>query len=158
MRYAILKSAALATLTAGIIFAQGTGSNSQPGVPKAPEERRSVTGHLEHMAQALNLTDSQKEQARMIFQRARDSAQPVRQDLKRNREKLTAAAKAGGSAGEIQRLASEQGRLLGQMVAIRTEASAKFYQMLTPEQRVKADQMQEEFRQRVRARERNHGL
>jgi Spy/CpxP family protein refolding chaperone len=110
------------------------------------------------MAQALGLTASQKEQARMIFQHARQSAQPIRQELMQNREQLVAAAKAGKSDADIEKLADDQGRLLGKLVAIRTEASAKFYQMLTPEQRIKADQMDERFRQRVRPRELDNGL
>ena len=113
--------------------------------------------NLEHIAQALNLTDSQKGQARTIFQQARQSAEPVRQELKQNRETLAAAAKAGKSESDIQNLANERGRLLGKLVAIRTVASAKFYQILTPQQRVKADQMHEQFRQRARSGERKNG-
>ena len=41
------------------------------------------------------------------------------------------------------------------MVAIRTEASAKFYQMLTPDQRVKADQMRQQFRRGHSAERKN---
>jgi len=110
-------------------------------------------GHmdLDHVAQVLNLTDSQKAQARTIFEHAQQSAQPIRQELKQNREMLTAAAKVSNSEGDIQKLANDQGRLLGKLIAIRTEASARFYQLLTPEQRVKADQMHEEFKQRIRS-------
>jgi periplasmic protein CpxP/Spy len=158
MRYSFIKYAALGVFTAGIVFAQAPAGNPQQGMPKTQEERQSLTGHLEHMAQALNLTDSQKERARMIFEHARQSAQPIRQEVRQNREKLTAASKAANSEDEIRKLADEQGRLLGQLVAIRTEASAKFYQLLTPEQRVKADQMREQFRQRMRSREHSGGL
>jgi Spy/CpxP family protein refolding chaperone len=110
------------------------------------------------MAQALGLTASQKEQARMIFQHARQSAQPIQQEVRQNRENLLAAAKAGKSEGDIEKLADDQGRLLGKLIAIRTEATAKFYQMLTPEQRIKADQMDEQFRQKVRPRKLDNGL
>ena len=89
----------------------------------------------------------------MIFQNVQQSAQPIRQELKQNREKLSAAAKASNSEGDIQKLAAEQGRLLGKLIAIRTEGSAKFYQVLTPEQRAKADQMHRQFRQKVRSEE-----
>jgi Spy/CpxP family protein refolding chaperone len=107
---------------------------------------------VDHVAQVLNLTESQKEQARTIFAQVRQSAQPVREELRQNRGKLMAAAKVANNESEIQKLAMEQGRLMGKLIAIRTEGSAKFYQILTPEQRVKADQMHEQFRQRVRAK------
>jgi Spy/CpxP family protein refolding chaperone len=42
------------------------------------------------------------------------------------------------------------------MVAIRTESAAKFYGMLSPEQRAKADQMQQQFRERVHNRQLQH--
>jgi Spy/CpxP family protein refolding chaperone len=159
MQYSFIKYAGLATITAGIAFAQAAADNSQPGTPTTQEEKRpNLTSHLEHMAQALNLTDSQRERARIIFQNARQSAQPIQQELRENREKLTAAAKAGKSEDEIQKLADEQGRLLGQLVAIRTQSSAKFYQLLTPEQRMKADQMHEQFRQNMRSRAHSGGL
>ena len=147
-----MKYAAVATLAVGIVFAQAPTGNLQPGASTQQGRRGFMRWNLEHIAQALNLTDSQKEQARTIFQQARQSAEPIRQELRQNREKLSAAAKVSNSEGDIQKLANEQGRLLGKLIAIRTEASAKFYQMLTPEQRVKADQMHEQFRQRMHSK------
>jgi Spy/CpxP family protein refolding chaperone len=155
MRYLFIKRAAIAICAAGIIVAQNPTGDSQAGAVQAQQGRQCMMmgGHLDldHIAQALNLTDSQKEQARTIFQNVKQSAQPIREELKQNREKLMAAAKASNSEADIQRLATEQGRLLGKLIAIRTVGSAKFYQVLTPEQRVKADQMHEQFRQRVRS-------
>jgi Spy/CpxP family protein refolding chaperone len=145
--------AAVATFAVGITFAQTPSGDLQPGDAHTPEGRLGfMRGHmdLDRVAQALNLTNSQKEQARTIYQHARETAQPIREEVKQNREKLSAVAKASNSEGDIQKLAQEQGRLLGKLIAIHTEASAKFYQLLTPEQRVKADQMHEQFRQRMR--------
>ena len=158
MRYSFIKCATIATLAAGIILAQAPTGNLRSDTATTQEGQHTfMHPYLEHMAQALNLTDSQKEQARTIFQQAHESAQPIRQELKQNREKLEAAAKAGKSEGDIQKLANDQGRLLGELVAIRTEASAKFYQMLTPEQRLKADQMDEQFRRKVRSGQPDNG-
>jgi Spy/CpxP family protein refolding chaperone len=152
------KYAAAVTFTAGIIFAQSPASDPQPGSVNTEKWRlgSSMRGRLDldRVAQALNLTDAQKEQARTIFEQARQSAQPIRQELKQNREKLSAAAKIKNSEGEIQKLATEQGRLLGKLIAIHTEASAKFYQMLTPEQRVKNDQLHQQFREKMQSEDR----
>jgi Spy/CpxP family protein refolding chaperone len=157
MRLSLMKYAAVAALATGMVFAQAPTNNSQPAAPSAQQGRHGfMRRHVDRIAQMLNLTDAQKQQARAIFQQARQSAQPVRQQLKQSREVLTAAAKANKDDAEIQKLAAEQGRLLGQMVAIRTEASAKFYHLLTPEQRVKADQMHQQFRQN-HASERKNG-
>ena len=166
MRYSLIKFGAVATLAAGITLAQPPAGNSRSDAAATQEGRGRfihpyrgfMHPYSEQMAQTLGLTASQKEQARMIFQYARQSAQPIRQELMLYREKLVAAAKAGKSDADIEKLADDQGRLLGKLVAIRTEASAKFYQMLTPEQRIKADQMDEQFRQKVRSREGANGL
>jgi len=153
-----MKYTAVAALATGMVFAQTSGSNEQTLAPKAQQGRRGfMRRHLERIAQALNLTDSQKQQARAIFRQARESARPVRQELKQNREALTAAAKVNKGEAEIQKLSAEQGRLCGHLVEIRTEGSARFYQMLTPEQKAKADQMHTQFRQRPRSAGQQNG-
>jgi Spy/CpxP family protein refolding chaperone len=179
MRYSFMKYAAISTVTAGIALAQVEGGGGQPIAPNAQEapdteaqqivpgtqqapdtreESRSVTGRLEYMAQNLNLTASQKDEARAIFDHAKKSAQPVLGELRQNRMALSAAARGGANAADIHRLANDHGHLLGELVAIRTQAAADFYRMLTPEQRVKADQMQAQARQRMRGRVRGGGL
>jgi Spy/CpxP family protein refolding chaperone len=107
--------------------------------------------HMDEVAQKLNLTDAQRKEFHTIFQKAHESAMPIREELKANREALAAAVKADQSA-EIQQLATTRGKLVGQMTAIYAEARAKFYHTLTPEQRTKADQMRLDFRQRMRER------
>lgn len=155
MRVPLMKYAVAAALATGIVFAQAPASNSQLDAPAKQGRRGFMRRHQARIAQALNLTDSQKQQARTIFQQARQSAQPLRQQLKHNREALAAAAKEGKSDAEIQSLSTEQGRLLGQMTALRTEASAKFYQMLTPDQKAKADQMHQQFKRNHSAERKN---
>ena len=158
MRLSSVKYAAVTAFAAGIILAQAPSGNSQPPAANPQGGPHSfMGGHLGDITQVLNLTDSQKEQARMIFEQAGQSAQPILQDLKENREKLDAAAKATNSEGDIQKLATEQGRLLGQLIAIHTVATAKFFQMLTPEQRAKADQMHEQLKERPRSGEGKNG-
>ena len=112
---------------------------------------------MARIAQQLNLTDTQKQQAKTIFQQARQTAQPVREQLKQNRQALAEAAKAGNGEAAIQQLSARQGNLLGQMVAVRTEAFAKFYATLTPEQRTKADQLRQQFQQRMLSRQHSNG-
>lgn len=93
------------------------------------------------MSTYLNLTDAQKTQMKSIFQDARQSAQPIRQQLRQTRESLQAAVKAGDSA-QIQQLATTEGNELGQLAAIRASAHAKMYKMLTPEQQQKMSTLQ----------------
>lgn len=130
--------AAAGALAAGMVFAQVSTPEPHKGAGTAHVTRRAMARH--RMMQALNLTDAQKQQSKVIFEQAKQSAQPVVQQLKQNRVALAAAVKAGDTA-RIHQITAAQGRLRGQMMAVRADAMAKFYQTLTPEQRAKADQL-----------------
>jgi Spy/CpxP family protein refolding chaperone len=86
-------------------------------------------------AQKPNLTPEQKAQAKEIFAQARRDAQPLRQELKQNRQAMAQAVAAGKSESEIRQLATAQGNTLGQIIAIRSQARARFAAQLTPEQK-----------------------
>ncbi|MGD0870177.1 MAG: Spy/CpxP family protein refolding chaperone [Bryobacteraceae bacterium] len=96
------------------------------------------------MLQVLDLTDTQKQQAKTILQSARQTAQPLAQQLKQDRAALTAAIEAGDSA-KIQQLSTEMGSLRGNVLGVRSQAMSKVYALLTPDQKTKA----EEFRQKA---------
>lgn len=146
MKQKFLQLAALGALATGMIFAQTAANPTQAPAGKARVMRRAMVRG--RMLKALNLTDAQKTQAKAIFQQAKQSTQPVRQQLKQNRQALAEAVKANNTP-LIQQLAVTQGQLEGQMVAARSEAMAKFYQTLTPEQRAQAAQMRTNMKQRL---------
>ena len=123
---------AVATLGAASLFAQ------------APPSGRHFGQHGRFgavMSTYLNLTDAQKTQMKSIFDEARQSAQPIRQQLRQTRQSLQAAVKVGDSA-QIQQLATTEGNEVGQLAAIRASANAKMYKMLTPEQQQKLSTLQ----------------
>jgi Spy/CpxP family protein refolding chaperone len=88
------------------------------------------------MTSALNLTPEQQAQAKSIFQDARQSAKPLRQQLRETRKSLQAAIQSG-NADQIQQFANTQGTEMGQLAAIRATAMSKMYQTLTPDQQQK---------------------
>jgi Spy/CpxP family protein refolding chaperone len=107
-----------------------------------PQARQHGGGRFGHFMSELNLTDAQKAQAKSIFQGARQSAQPVRQQLMETRKSLRAAIKANDTA-QIQQLSATEGNEIGQLAAIRGSAFAKVYQTLTPDQKQKADALEQ---------------
>jgi Spy/CpxP family protein refolding chaperone len=135
--------AAVAALAAGIVFAQAPAATTQAPAPRAAARQRII--------QALNLTDAQKTQAKTIFQQTRQQTQPVRDQLKQNRQALAAAVKANDT-NQIQQLSQAQGSLLAQMVGARAQARAQLYSMLTPDQRTKADQIAARIKARLQQR------
>jgi len=149
MKRNFLKLSVLTALAAGMACAQTTTPAApQTNTTPAPRHRAAMR---QRMMQALNLTDDQKQQAKAIFQSARQSTQPLRQQLMQNRQAMAAAVKANDTA-QIQQLATQQGNLMGQLVAARTEAMAQFYATLTPDQRAKADQIQQRRQQHMAQR------
>lgn len=138
-----IKIAAAGALAAGLVFAQTTPANSQaktqpPAQTHSRFARRAMMRH--RMMQQLNLTEAQKQQAKAIFQQARQSVQPEVRQLRENRAAMRTAVKADDSA-RIQQLSATAGKLRGEIMASHETAMAKFYQTLTPAQRAKADQM-----------------
>lgn len=103
----------------------------------------------------LNLTPSQQSQAKSIFQDARQSTTPIRQQLKETRQSLRAAIQANNTA-QIQQLAATEGGEVGQLAAIRGATMAKVYQILTPDQQQKLQSLRQ-ARQAGHAARHHHG-
>jgi Spy/CpxP family protein refolding chaperone len=99
----------------------------------------------------LNLTLAQQTQAKSIFHGARQSAQPVRQQLRQTRQSLQAAVQSNNSV-QIQQLAQTEGGQVGQLAAIRGAAMAQVYQILTPDQQQKLASLRQARRAAHQAR------
>jgi Spy/CpxP family protein refolding chaperone len=140
MRQHLIRFATVAALAAGMAVAQTAAPAPVPAPGQARTAVRPRARMHQRMMQALNLTDAQKQQAKSIFQQVRQDAQPIRQEVKAD------------DTAQIQALAAKQGSLRGQMLTVRSEAMAKFYSTLTPDQRAKADQMHQQFRQHMQQR------
>jgi len=131
MKRVSMTIAALGVLAAGCLIAQ-TVATSPDGAAKGKGVRA-------QMMKELNLTPAQKQQAKTIFQSARQTAQPLTQQLQQDRAALRAAIEAGDSA-KIEQLSTEMGGLRGNVIAARSQAMVKFYGILTPDQKTKAQQ------------------
>jgi len=125
-----------------LLAAQEVGSQpEQPAVQQPHPHDRGA-----RMARYLNLTPAQEAQARAEFQAVRQSAQPIREQLKQVRSAMFQAIRANDTA-KIGQLSSQEANLKGQISAMRHQAFAKIYSTLAPEQRAKADQIPAHFRQ-----------
>jgi protein CpxP len=145
MKNTLVRFVGVAALASGMLFAQTAAPPDQPQSPAQHWQQR--RGRMfDRIAAQLNLTDDQKQQAHSILQVARESAQPIAQQLKQNRLALHDAIKAGKPDAGIDQLAATNGNLVGQVTAIRTKAFAKIYALLTSEQRTKADQLADHVR------------
>jgi Spy/CpxP family protein refolding chaperone len=158
----IIRFGGATLLAAGLAFAQsssGLSGQSQPsGQPEQstpqmakPGDGRYGEAMRERMMTELNLTPDQRTKANGIWDRARREAEPLTRELRQNRQNLAAAIKADDTA-KIRELSMQRGRLVGDMTAIHSQARARFYSILTAEQKTKADQMHAQFEERMRER------
>jgi Spy/CpxP family protein refolding chaperone len=150
MKQTLMKYSTAVALAAGLAFAQAPAG--RPERAQAAQGQRRAMGPRamgmqgaqlpQRLLRNLNLTDAQREQARTIFQQGRESAQALQKQVAQDRQGLADAVKNNDTV-TIQRLATAIGNAQGQLLAIRSSANAKFYAILTPEQRAKVDQFRE---------------
>lgn len=108
------------------------------------------------VAEFLGLTEAQQADIKKIRTAARDQSKPIRKQLRANRKALGEAVKAGDTA-RIDTLATEQGKLQGQMVAIGANTRVDVKNVLTPEQQQKWTSFQEKRKGRwEERRQRRH--
>jgi Spy/CpxP family protein refolding chaperone len=139
MKHPVARLAAIGAMTIGMIFAQTASS------PAAPQARMRAPMHMQ-MMQSLNLTATQQQQATMIKESTKAKIQPLQQQLRQDRQALSAAIKADNTT-QIQQLSMAMGNLRGQMMAIRSTGMAQFYTLLTPDQKAKAEAFHQQAQQ-----------
>jgi len=92
---------------------------------------------VERWAAHLSLTESQKQLAITIYKNLEEETRPLERKIMEQRLALREAVKNGAPDWQIDQIAGALGALTGQVVALETKADAKFYSLLTPEQREK---------------------
>lgn len=98
---------------------------------------------LEFLTGYLSLTDAQKTQAAAIFDAAQTASETARGQLTSANDAVKAAVKAGKSESELDTLSAAVGVVQGRLTAIRAKADAKFYALLTAEQKAKYDELRD---------------
>jgi len=92
---------------------------------------------LGRLADKLDLTDAQREQAKAILEAERTANEPTVEELQANREALRAASRFGAfeeNEAEITSLAQRQGELHALLIVSKERVKSQLYQILTPEQ------------------------
>lgn len=133
----LFRFAAAAMAAGGLLLAQGT-------TPAAPAPGARMTQHLDHVAAVLNLTEDQKAQVKTIFQSSFDQAKPLFTQLHDNRQAIEQLVKSGTTENfdpQLQALANTHATLTSQMTVLYAKAMAQVWNLLTPDQRQKADQL-----------------
>jgi Spy/CpxP family protein refolding chaperone len=137
----LIRYAATAAAAVGLLLAQNAGSPPGAGGPGGGWANR-----LDRIATALNLTPDQKTQVSGILQNSLSQAQPLMTQLRNNHQAVQQLVKGGAAENfdqQLQTLANTQGSLVSQLAVIHGKAMAQVWNLLTPDQRQKADQLHE---------------
>ncbi|MGB7926462.1 MAG: Spy/CpxP family protein refolding chaperone [Pyrinomonadaceae bacterium] len=162
-RIAIAISIALLAVAGTVYTAKGHGSLSElnstaivqgeeafllnAGEGRHPFARRIMA----RIAERLGLTDAQKTEIKSIIVAERPAAEPLIRQLVATRKQLRDASSGGNfDEAEVRNLASRQAQTITELIVTRERVKSKIYNVLTPEQRAKADQMRARFESRVR--------
>ncbi len=108
-------------------------------------------GFNRHMAQALNLTDQQQTQIKSILQAEKPAMQPLMLQLKASRQQMDAATQNGQfDEAKVRSIAEQQAQTMVNLTVEREKVKSEIWQVLTPDQRAKAEQMKQQFGERHR--------
>ena len=94
---------------------------------------------MQRLSRRLGLTADQQQQARAIFQQSRQDMKALQPKLKDEHQAIAAAVKSDNEK-QIDQILQQDASLNAQARAIHAKAMAKFYQILTPDQKAKFDQ------------------
>ena len=110
----------------------------KPAGPRDPATM--IQRRVNLLTTVLSLTSNQQTQATTIFTAAAASNMVVRNNLQTARQSLADAVKNNDTA-MIDQLSTTIGNLTGQLTSGDAKANAAFYQMLTPDQQTKLNQL-----------------
>jgi len=110
-------------------------------------------GHMGYLAKQLNLTDAQKQQIKTIMEANRTTTRPLMQQMLQNRQAmLTATAGGAFDQAKLTALANQQAQIMAQLSVQKASIHSQIYnQVLTQEQKAKADQMRQNQLARINA-------
>jgi Spy/CpxP family protein refolding chaperone len=139
-RFWMVAAALLALVLAGtamLSYAQGDATS-------APQKVwRGRHAHMGYLMRELNLTDAQKTQIKDIFQANKQTGLPLLQQMAANKKAmLEATANGNYDQAKIQALALQRAQLMSQLIVQKQAIRHQVYtQVLTADQRAKADQL-----------------
>lgn len=139
----VFKLAALAAICSALAIAQGKG---QSGAAKGRGFGGFGLGapQLERLAEFLNLTDQQLEQAQAIFETARAEEDQLETEAKEIQQQIQELIKASIAEfdSQIQALITAYTEAEAKELAIKARAMNRFWNLLTPEQQQKASELE----------------
>ena len=125
---------------------------NERGMRRGRRHRGERDGHLLRILRGLELTEAQQQQTRPILENHLATIKPLREELFKLREQKEQGAESADFHSRARELRS-------QLQASTQNMHAQLLAILTPDQRIKLEQMETELKERrERMRERHRGM
>jgi|SRR5579862_37691 len=116
---------------------------------QGPGGAHGAQNHVGLMTARLSLTAEQQSQATTIFSSGAAAEKSLHASLRTAHQALNDAVRSNNTVS-MEQLGSTIGNLTAQLTVAQSKTRAAFYQILTPEQRTKLDQMESQRRTGMR--------
>lgn len=121
------------------------------GPGRQDDERPFLRRFLGRLDGYLDLTEAQRAQIKTILEAERPKLQPlVLQTATMHKAIVEATATGEFNEAQIRALATRQGQNVASLIVEKERVKTQIYQVLTPEQRTKLEQLRQRFETRVR--------
>lgn len=99
---------------------------------------------IQHLTKRYDLTEAQQAEVKQLWQAEKPTIMPLVQQLAQGHNQMVAAT-ANGTFDEVKvsGIAKSQAQTLAQLMVEKERLTAKFYTILTPEQRTRFDSMRQ---------------
>jgi Spy/CpxP family protein refolding chaperone len=140
-------------IIAGLVAVLVTGTAY--AVVRRERNRPFVDRIVNHLSRQLDLTDAQQTQVKTILEAEKVKVAPLLAEAGKNRQQLHESTASGKfDEAQVRTIAAQQAATMTELIVEKERVKAKIYnEVLTPEQRTKADtllqRMQSHFRGRM---------
>jgi Spy/CpxP family protein refolding chaperone len=151
-RTKIIVAALALTLVAAVAVSQTVVKHHHEGMAwgGGPMGGGPFGGHmLRFFANHLDLTDAQQSQIKDILAKERPTIQPLTDQLRQSHHELRQIAESGNfDEAKVRSLAAQQSQTLTELIVQKTRIESELFQVLTPEQKTKAQELMNRHEQR----------
>jgi len=116
----------------------GRGGNSSPGMDV---QLQPVISRLQIITDLFKLSKDQKKEVKAILDEGQKDANPIREEMVKDRLAIGEAVAGGKSQEEIDKATQAYGTQMAQMTAIELKCFAKIVDKLEPEQKDRASRL-----------------
>lgn len=136
----------------GIVPIQATEPSQKAYFSKEDGHRHHRRKHFQslfRMSEKLGLSDAQKNEMRTLAQEERETMRPLHKQLREQKIALHQSSEPGKfDEAKVRASAAEQAKIMTEIIVARERLRAKLYNVLTPEQQQKLEQMKKDFHER----------